>query len=418
MSEFDNTYPLEEGLDPTSVWGSYAASLLQMIREARPSTLYGMVIYTTDTPPTTGIKEWHKRSIWIKKPTPPATKYLGWYYDNNTGSWEYLDKLLNTILAAGSVTLAMLDPTAGSALQLLRKNAGNTGHEYVDASSLFTTGSLNVNKLLGTGTSGDRHVLMSIDGVTAYADMSTFFFYLLEESGLRVKPRNISGTDAATGSQAAENTVLSVRAADGALNVVNWRSIVTLLQANTLPFSKMLFPASMAGLAMRVNSAANDIEGFVLTSGIPQKFAILADQKVQGVNGDNYSGAGPHTLTLQTERYDPDNIVTVASNRFTPIAGKYTCDVTVPVYQDGEDMQYIIYIVNVTTAAIIAVTSCTSTDENIQTIWRVSGGFTANGTDEYAIYLKGHADLNVYVGILANVYDENYTEVKLHRYAD
>lgn len=418
MSEFDGTHPIEEGLDPTSVWGSYAASLLQMIREARPSTLYGMVIYSTDTPPTAGIKEWHKRSIWIQKPTSPATKYLGWYYDNNTGSWEYLDKLLNTILAAGSVTLAMLDPTAGSALQLLRKNAGNTGHEYVDAASLFTTGSINVNKLLGTGTTGDRHVLMSIDGSTAYADIPTFLFYLLEESGLRVKPRNISGTDAATGSQAADYSVLSVKSADGALNLVNWRSIINLLQANTLPTSKLYFPPTSAGLGIKVNAAANDAEYFDIGVAVAQKFAIVVDQKAVNTQGDQYTDAGPHTLTLNTEVYDPDSIVVISTNRLIPISGKYVFNVIVPIFQNNEGSEYVVYLANMTAGSIVASMSITTTEGGHEAQWTLTGGFTANGTDEYAVLLKGHPGMDVMIGEAVNILAEVYTQVKLHRYAN
>lgn len=420
MSEFDNTHPIEEGLDPTSVWGSYAASLLQMIREARPSTLYGMVIYSTDTPPTTGIKEWHKRSIWIQTPTPPATQYLGWYYDNNTGSWEYLDRLLSTVLAPGSVTLDMLDPSGGTALQLIRKNAANDGHEYVSPGSLFADGALNEAKIAGEGASGDRYVAMSIDGaVMAWVDIPTLFFYLLEESGLRIKPRNISGTDAATGSQAADYTVLSVKAADGALNLVNWRSIISLLLPNTLPTNKILFPSTAAGLGLKVNASYNDIEYFAISTTTAQKFAIIVDQKAANTDGDAFTDAGPHTLTLNTEVYDPDNIVTVAGNRFVPIAGKYNCTAYVPVYENSGDSEFIIYIVNVTTGAIISNISATNTEFGVLGVWTIEGCFTANGTDEYAIFLKGHTgDLNVIIGEGTNILPEVYTQVKLHRYAE
>jgi hypothetical protein len=379
-----------------------------------------MVIYSTDTPPTTGIKEWHKRSIWIQTPTPPATQYLGWYYDNNTGSWEYLDRLLSTVLAPGSVTLDMLDPSGGTALQLIRKNAANDGHEYVSPGSLFADGALNEAKIAGEGASGDRYVAMSIDGaVMAWVDIPTLFFYLLEESGLRIKPRNISGTDAATGSQAADYTVLSVKASDGALNLVNWRSIVSLLLPNTLPTSKLLFPSTSAGLGLKVNSSYNDIEYFVIGSATGQKFAIIVDQKSVNTNGDAFTGAGPHTLTLNTEVYDPDNIVTVAGNHFVPVAGKYICTAHVPVYENSGTSEFILYIVNTTTGSIVAYISATNTELGVATMWTVEGGFTANGTDEYAIYIKGHAGaLDIIIGEGTNVLAEIYTQVKLHRYAE
>lgn len=418
MSEFDNTHPFEEGLDPTSTWGSYASALLQMIREARPSTLYGMVICSTDTPPTTGIKEWHKRSIWIKTPTPPATQYLAWYYDNNTGSWEYLDRLLNTILADGSVTLAMLDPTQGSALQLLRKNAANTGHEYVSPANLFADNTLDSAKILGEGTTGDRYIMMSVDGLTIWADISTAFFYLLEESGLRIKPTNLAGTDSVTGSQAADYKVLSVKGADGATHLVNWRSIIDLLQANTVPFSKMLFPNGSQGLTLKVNASRNDLEFYAPTVSVAQKFAVIVDQKAQDTDGDYFTNAGPHTLTLNTEVYDPNNIVTVAGNRFVPIAGKYICTAIVPVYENSGVSEFIIYIVNVTLGTIISSISATNTELGVATMWTVVGAFEADGTDEYAVFIKGAAGLAIYVGISTNILPEVYTQVKLHRYAD
>lgn len=419
MSEFDNTYPFEEGLDPTSTWGSYASALLQMVREARPSTLYGMVIYSTDTPPTTGVKEWHKRSIWIKTPTSPATQYLAWYYDNNTGSWEYLDRLLNTILADGSVTLAMLDPTQGSALQLLRKNAANTGHEYVSPSSIFPAASIDSDRIIGEGTTGDRHIMMSVDGLTIWADISTTFFYLLEESGLRIKPTNLAGTDSVTGSQAADYKVLSIKSADGATHLVNWRALTDLVQANTIPFSKLLYPPGSQGLTLKVNASRNDIEFYAPTTSVAQKFALIVDQKAANTDGDAFTDAGPHTLTLNTEVYDPDNIVTVAGNRFVPIAGKYNCTAYVPVYENSGDSEFILYIANMTLGIIVANISATNTEFGVLGVWTVEGCFTADGTDEYAILIKGHTgDLNIIIGEGTNILPEVYTQVKLHRYAD
>lgn len=424
MSEFDNTHPIEEGIDPTALWGSYASNLLQLIREARPSTLYGMVIYSTDTPPTTGIKEWHKRSIWIQKPTPPETKYNGWYFDNNTGSWEYLDKLLNTILAPGSITLAMLDPDSGSALQLLRKNAANDGHEYVDAADIFEDGSLSYEKISAVPDS-NTYVLASISGGMAFIAMADLFS-ILSDTGARWRPDNIRGVDAGTSSFTAENKVLSVRYADGNELSVNWRYIEDLMRANQTPFSKMIFPPGKAGLGLKVNEANNDIEFYAIGNAPAQKFAIICDRKALNTPGDIFTGAGPHTLTLNYEVSDADNIVVVASNRFVPIAGKYSAHVIVPISHiwdaDPAFEALKLYVVNLTTAAIHATMSCAQADNassgGVQH-WILEALFTANGTDEYAILAKGDATLNIYVGVQVNIdAEEYYTTVKLHRYAD
>lgn len=56
-------------------------------------------------------------------------------------------------------------------------------------------------------------------------------------------------------------------------------------------------------------------------------YAVIADQKAAGMNGGNSAVATWNARDLNTEISDADNIVSIASNRFTPVAGTYYIDI-------------------------------------------------------------------------------------------
>ena len=85
-----NSNPFVEGIDPTSTFGGYASVLLQLIREAKPSSTYGMILFDTTAPDVTGANAWRKRSIWVSllNPAQPTVNVyresaLGWVNVND-----------------------------------------------------------------------------------------------------------------------------------------------------------------------------------------------------------------------------------------------------------------------------------------------------------------------------------------------
>ena len=163
-----NSNPFVEGIDPTSTFGGYASVLLQLIREAKPSSTYGMILFDTTAPDVTGANAWRKRSIWISL-LNPALPTVNVYRESAPG-WVNVNDVIspNTITTAmiqnAAVTLAKLSTAGGTANQLIRVNAGGTAFEFVSLASLVTTGSIPVGSLITTGIPAGQFRLASTYG--------------------------------------------------------------------------------------------------------------------------------------------------------------------------------------------------------------------------------------------------------------
>jgi hypothetical protein len=150
-----NTNPFVEGIDPTSTFGGYASVLLQLIRQAQPSSTYGMILFDTTAPDVTGANAWRKRCLWIDT-TNPALPTVNVYRPSSAG-WENVQSIIppNTITTAmiqnAAVTLAKLSTSGGTANQLIRVNGTATAFEFVSLASLVTVGSIPVGSLITTG---------------------------------------------------------------------------------------------------------------------------------------------------------------------------------------------------------------------------------------------------------------------------
>jgi hypothetical protein len=151
-----NTNPFVEGIDPSGTFGGYASVLLQLIRQAQPSSTYGMILFDTATPDVTGANAWRKRCIWVNL-TTPGTPTVNVYKEGGSPGWSNVQALIppNTITTAmiqnAAVTLAKLSTSGGTANQLIRVNGTATAFEFVSLASLVTTGSIPVGSLITTG---------------------------------------------------------------------------------------------------------------------------------------------------------------------------------------------------------------------------------------------------------------------------
>jgi hypothetical protein len=77
--------------------------------------------------------------------------------------------------------------------------------------------------------------------------------------------------------------------------------------------------------------------------------AVIADQKATGTVGGTFTSGAWRTRDLNTEVYDPDGIVSIASNRFTLGVGTYLIEWSAPAYRvDGHSTQ----LYNFTTSAV------------------------------------------------------------------
>lgn len=111
--------------------------------------------------------------------------------------------------------------------------------------------------------------------------------------------------------------------------------------------------------------------------------AILVDEKTTGTAGGGTS-IGWNSRDLNTEQSDPDGIVSIASNEFTPIAE--TFDITVDAIAGASAMRHRIRLFNVTGASVVKEGLSTGSSSNTQRdIATLKARFTANGTDAYRI---------------------------------
>lgn len=151
-----NTNPFVEGIDPSATFGGYASVLLQLIRQAQPSSTYGMILFDTATPDVTGANAWRKRCIWVNLSTP-GTPTVNVYKEGGSPGWSNVQALIppltitTAMIQNAAVTLAKLATTGGVANQLIRVNATATAFEFVSLSSLVVNGSINVGSLITTG---------------------------------------------------------------------------------------------------------------------------------------------------------------------------------------------------------------------------------------------------------------------------
>ena len=164
-----NSNPFVEGIDPTSTFGGYASVLLQLIRQAQPSSTYGMILFDTTPPDVTGANAWRKRSIWISLATP-SLPTVNVYREGGSPGWVNVNDVISagaivtSMIANLAVTLAKLSPAGGTANQLIRVNAGATAFEFVSLSSLVVAGSINVNSLITAGIPGGQFRLVGTYG--------------------------------------------------------------------------------------------------------------------------------------------------------------------------------------------------------------------------------------------------------------
>ena len=151
-----NTNPFIEGIDPTSTFGGYASVLLQLIRQAYPSSTYGMVLFDTTAPDVTGSNAWRKTCVWLNL-TLPDFPTVNVYKEGTSPGWVNTNNIIangaitTAMIANGAVTLPKLSVSGGAALDLIRVNATTTAFEFVNVASLITVGSIPVGSIITTG---------------------------------------------------------------------------------------------------------------------------------------------------------------------------------------------------------------------------------------------------------------------------
>jgi len=89
-----------------------------------------------------------------------------------------------------------------------------------------------------------------------------------------------------------------------------------------------------AWTAVTIGTGLTFTGGTLAATAAAKKAAIVRDEKAQNTPGGTFTAATTTTRDLNAE-VDPDNIVTIASNRFTLQAGTWRIDWSAPAYAVG-----------------------------------------------------------------------------------
>lgn len=109
-------YVFDPQIDPTQIWGSGAAPLLEMVRTLVPNPYRGMIIVSSDPPATTGQPSgfptdwyaWQKNCLWFNPTAKTIYGYVsgqGWVPANNVPP----NTLSGTALTDGTVALSKIN---------------------------------------------------------------------------------------------------------------------------------------------------------------------------------------------------------------------------------------------------------------------------------------------------------------------
>jgi len=165
----------------------------------------------------------------------------------------------------------------------------------------------------------------------------------------------------------------------------------------------------------RLAQLDENIGNLLVQSGSTPSVARVYDSKATTVDGGGSTGATWVQRDLNAEQ-DPDNIVTIAANRFTPTAGTYLVFAFAPSY---EALTHKIRLVNHTDSDTVVIqgqsTSGLGSGSGFGTAAFLVGLITANGTDEYQIehYVDTTIATNGFGLAVDDGTEENFAQVLL-----
>jgi hypothetical protein len=197
----------------------------------------------------------------------------------------------------------------------------------------------------------------------------------------------------------------NVASTDDFYVVYQGKAVQTVVPADNTVTSAMLQSGSV--------TSAKLASGAVFTPS----YAVVSDQKTSGTAG-GASSTSFVTRDLNTVVFDPDNIVTVASNQFTLIAGTYIIEWQCPHFRSNTAKTVLYDITG--SATIETGTSSYSAGAANYTVGLSTGiarvVITANNTYDIRMKCSLQKSANGF-GVAANSTPETYSVVKITKIA-
>ena len=148
-----------------------------------------------------------------------------------------------------------------------------------------------------------------------------------------------------------------------------------------------------------------------------ESYAIIGDVKSSGTNGGS-SVVGWQTRDLNTELFDPDGIVSIASNKFTLGAGSYVVSWMCQSYRSNQQKSKLVNDTDSTDVQVGLAQYASSTATNTQSSTG-SAGFTISGSKAFKIehYISNAQSANGLGVNIGSTGDEIYTLVNITKLA-
>ena len=148
-------------------------------------------------------------------------------------------------------------------------------------------------------------------------------------------------------------------------------------------------------------------------------YAVIEDQKTAGNNGGTFTSGDWRTRDLQTEIFDPDNIVSISSNQFTLQAGNYFIEASAPAY-NVDRHQAALYDITADNFHTVGTNEYAKGDAGTGSRSIVTARVTISSANVYEIRHRCQTTFatygfGVFIGTSQWITDNNYTYVKIFK---
>ena len=174
-----------------------------------------------------------------------------------------------------------------------------------------------------------------------------------------------------------------------------------------------------AGQFMKTDGSGNLGFASVATPASPlfTSYAVINDTKPYNQGGGTFNSGAWRTRILNTEVFDPDNIVSISSNQFTLQAGTYYIRAQAPAYRVDQHHIRLRNITDSTTDGVGSVGMSSSSFASI-TLSLLTTRFTISSAKVFEIQHRCSTTHNTYgLGIMHSISGTNsiYTIVEIYK---
>jgi len=119
--------------------------------------------------------------------------------------------------------------------------------------------------------------------------------------------------------------------------------------------------------------------------GLFSAYAVIQDEKSSGTGGGTFTSGAWQTRDLNTEHFDPFDLVTIASNRFTIQAGRYFIKAKAPAWNVNSHVAKLFNFTDTVDVEIGSVQQATASANSAQTYSEVLARIDISTAKAYEI---------------------------------